>query len=180
MVTTQEIWQAFVDESGWPRMPPPSRRQTEEWLQYPSLEIRGPLFHFLVEGTNGYIVDPAFSDKELFPFVSRYFEDCLSSEDEPIQESRWILSGFDLGHSIARWALGVWQSQSVSTLYRKRLAEWLRAALIKFPRQQKPLTTALRDHFFSSSKQIRKQFASWHEDPHLALLFPELSEISNR
>jgi hypothetical protein len=179
LATVQEIWQAFVDESGWPKPSPVARQQVNDWLVNPSLELRGLLFHFLIEGRDRYKVDPPFTSKELFPFVTRYFDDCLALEEGVTTDSRWILSSVDLSHGIAYWALAYWKEHRDSDRERANLTSWLRSALLKFPRYQTLLATAITDHFFRIDKRIRKQFASWRADQQLAILFPELSDISD-
>jgi len=179
MTTIEEIRRAFVDEAGWPQAVPVQGQKIELWMQYPSLENRGVLFHFIVEERDKYKIEPDFSGEILFPFTTRYFEDCLSASERLAQNSRWILSGTDLSHGIARWAFDYWKRHGATRRERERLKAWLQATLTKFSRQRELLAIAISDHLFFTSVKIRKQFSSWSNDPQLASLFPELSEISD-
>lgn len=96
MVTPREVSEAFVDESGWPRRIPVSRSQCSVWMTDPSLEVRGALFHFLLERADTSRVETPFGGEELFVFVTKYFHDCLAAPAELADESKWVLGSFDL------------------------------------------------------------------------------------
>jgi len=176
MTRPQEVCEAFVDESGWPKPVPVSRRQISVWMAAPSLEVRGALFHFLRERAETSRVETPFTAEELFPFITRYFEDCLAASEELADGSKWVLGRFDLSHAIAYWARNFWKPQSSSSEGRARLMSWLRSVLLAFPQHQELLATALADHLFSQTR-IRKGFAAWASDSDLAPLFPELGEV---
>jgi hypothetical protein len=176
MITPQEVCEAFVDESGWPRAVPVSRSQCSVWMTDPSLEVRGALFHFLRERSDSSRVDTPFTAEELFPFITKYFEDCLGTPDDLADESKWILQSTDLTHAIAYWASDFWKQQDRSSKGRPRLMSWLRSVLLDFRQHRELLATALTDHLFSQ-KRVRKGFTAWASDPDLAPLFPELGEV---
>jgi hypothetical protein len=62
----------------------------------PSLEVRGALFHFLLERADTSRVETPFGGEELFVFVTKYFHDCLAAPAELADESKWVLGSFDL------------------------------------------------------------------------------------
>jgi hypothetical protein len=176
MTTPQEVCEAFVDESGWPKPVPVSRSQCSVWMVDPSLEVRGALFHFLYERADSSRIETPFTVEDLFPFITKYFQDCITAPEELADESKWVLGGFDLTHAIASWASDFWKQQDDSGKGRARLMSWLRSVLLDFPQHRELLATALTDHFLSQ-KRIRKGFTAWASDPELARLFPELGEI---
>jgi hypothetical protein len=176
MTTPEEVCKAFVDESGWPKPAPVSCQQISVWMAAPSLEVRGALFHFLCERAETSRVETPFKPEELFPFITRYFEDCLAAPEGVAHGSKWVLGSTDLTHGIAYWASDFWKQQSGPGGERSRLISWLRSALLRFPQHRQLLATALADHLFFQ-KRIRKGFAVWASDPELAPLFPELGEV---
>ena len=176
MTSPKEVCEVFVDESGWPNQSPVSRRQISVWMVASSLEVRGALFHFLRERADTSRVETSFTADELFPFITKYFEDCLATPEELADGSKWILGSTDLTHAIAYWASDFWKQQDRSSKGRTRLMSWLRSVLLDFPQHQELLATALTDHLFSQ-KRVRKGFTEWASDPDLAPLFPELSEV---
>jgi hypothetical protein len=175
MTTPEEVCEAFVDESGWPKPVPVSRRQISAWMASPSLEVRGALFHFLRERAEISRVETPFTPEELFPFITGYFEDCLAVPEEVAYDSKWILGSTDLTHAIAYWASDFWKQQRGPGRGRSCLISWLRSVLLRFPQYRRLLATALADHLFFQ-KRIRKGFVAWASDPELAPLFPELIE----
>jgi hypothetical protein len=175
MTTPQEVCEAFVDESGWPKPAPVSRRQISAWMVAPSLEVRGALFHFLRERAEISRVEPPFTAEDLFPFITTYFKDCLAAPEELADRSKWVLGSTDLTHAIAYWASDFWKQQGGPSKRRAHLMSWLRSVLLDFPQHQELLATALADHLFSQ-KRIRKGFKEWGFDPEIAPLFPELVE----
>jgi len=176
MATPREVSEAFVDESGWPKAVSVSRSQCSVWMADPSLEVRGALFHFLRERADTSRVETPFTAEELFPFITKYFEDCLTAPEEVADGSKWILGSIDLTHAIAYWASDFWKQQDRSGKGRARLMSWLRSVLLDFPQHQELLATAFADHLFSQ-KRVRKGFTEWATDPEIAPLFPELVEV---
>jgi hypothetical protein len=176
MTTPQEVCDAFVDESGWPKGVPVSRSRCSVWMTDPSLEVRGALFHFLRNRADSSRIETPFTTEELFPFITKYFADCLAAPEELADGSKWVLGGFDLTHAIVYWASDFWKQQDQSSKGRARLMSWLRSVLLDFPQRRELLATACTDHLFSQ-KRIRKGFTAWASDPDLAPLFPELTEV---
>jgi hypothetical protein len=176
MATPREVSEAFVDESGWPKTVPVSRSQCSVWMADLSLEVRGALFHFLRERADTSWVETPFTAEELFPFITKYFEDCLATPEEVADGTKWILGSIDLTHAIAYWASDFWKQQKGPGSGRSHLISWLRSVLLRFPQHRQLLATALADHLLFQ-KRVRKHFVAWASDPDLAPLFPEFDEV---
>ena len=121
MTTPEEVCEAFVDESGWPNANPVSRQQISVWMADPSLEVRGALFHFLRERADTSRVETPFTAEELFPFITKYFEDCLAAPEELADGSKWVLGRTDLTHAIVYWTSDFWKQQDRSSKGHTRL-----------------------------------------------------------
>jgi hypothetical protein len=174
MASPQEVRNQFVDSDGWPNASPVPLQHVRAWMADPSLEVRGALYYFLCARPDLCRLDTLPSEEELFCFLTTFFRDCLATPEEQVNESRYILGGVHLTHTIAYWAYDFWRGHRWET-DRARLTSWLRSALLDFPQYTELLATALGDHFLSD-RRIRKHFSAWAADPELVALLPELTE----
>ena len=171
MITYQDVHNAFVNESGWPRSESVPIALFKQWAAESDLEVRGALHHFLRHNPKYPKIDPPLSVQQEFYFFTTYFKDCFAVPRDFADESDHILAGFDLWHALSYWVADFWRALPQGSCLRSDLAEWLKDMCI----QHDEIAVSVSDHVFGHQK-IRKSFAGWAADPALAQLFPELRQ----
>lgn len=163
----------IVPELG--RTTPIDRSTVLQWMQTNDIEAMGALMDLLAEKTHQQRVQPPLAFDDIYPFVTKYYERCLSESPD----GEWSDSRTTAGWNFAKWFVQLWDDDSVS----RNVLSDLKAMLEKLCRKGGPglckaLVTSVLEHLFRRA-EIKDYFADWADDSMLRFAYDEASHLAN-
>ncbi len=136
--------------------------QVRKWMSSEDTDTLGATYGFLSNASQVNRVLPPLEFDEVFNFMMRYYEFCLTTDPK----SRWANSSHSAGWDLTGWFSQMWDEKRDIKYFRAIKSMLEKLYIAGSPELKGCVEQAIVEHLFER-KPIRKFFEDWSHNPKL-------------
>jgi len=158
-----DVISAFDPNGAGPR-PNVPKASVLEWMQHPSLEVRGATYTMVSDETIAPQITPHLTFDDYYQFVTQYLCDCIQADPK----GEWADSRYLAAHQLVGWIVHFWNDNTVPRQKIGEIKDRLAELYVQGDtRVRNAIVNGVLEHLFEH-KPISKFFGNWQADSRLA------------
>src|ERR1700675_1626919 len=152
-----------------------SGSEVHRWMKRKDTDTLGATYAFLSNGEQVQRVGPPLSFDDVFEFLLRYYEFCLTTDPD----SAWANDRYSAGWDLVGWFTSLWDEQRDGK-YLQAIKSLLATLYVTgTPELKKCIEHAVMEHLFERNA-IQEFFSEWRDNPQLHPAYEEGTMWVNR